>query len=220
MNDSQPPYSSAHLQPGYSFVHNDDIMAGKTIQQILVELLALTNDTQEELAKRIGVAQPQIARWLRGAEPRQANIGKILALARQRGVVHSMSDIEHTRGGVDLVGYIGAGGAVLFAEGQGPFERVEAPPNTTSTMVALRVQGDSMEPMIGNGWLVYYDRLDGWDIIATGKPYVVGLADGRVLVKKLVLGRRAGCYDLYSVNAEPLLDQQVSWLARVRAIIP
>jgi phage repressor protein C with HTH and peptisase S24 domain len=122
--------------------------------------------------------------------------------------------------GVDVVGYVGAGGQVAFSEGQGPFEQAPAPPNVTPTMVALRVRGDSMVPMIGDGWLVYYDRHETGREIAVGKPYVVGLADGRVLVKKLAPGRRDGCYDLYSVNAEPMLDQPVMWMALVKAIVP
>jgi repressor LexA len=220
MRTSQQTYSSAHLQTGYSLVHSKDAMAGKTIQQIVAELLALTGDTQTQLADKLGVSQPTVTRWLKGAEARQQNLGGILALARQYGIVHSMSDIEQIKTGVDVVGYVGAGGAVAFSEGQGPFEQVEAPPNTTPTMVALRVKGDSMSPMIGDGWLVYYDRHDLSSEIAAGKPYVVGLVDGRVLIKKLVHGRRRGCYDLYSVNADPILDQAVEWIARVRAIIP
>ena len=219
MNDSQQPYSSAHLQTGYSLVHSKDAMAGKTIQQIVAELLALTGDTQTQLADKLGVSQPTVTRWLRGAEARQQTLGGILALARQYGIVHSMSDIEQIKTGVDVVGYVGAGGAVVFSEGQGPFEQVEAPPNTTPTMVALRVRGDSMSPMIEDGWLVYYDRHE-FSEIATGKPYVVGLVDGRVLIKKIVHGRRKGCYDLYSVTGSPMLDQAVEWIARVKAIIP
>jgi repressor LexA len=220
MDDSQQPYSPAHLQTEYSLVHSQDAMAGKTIQQIVAELLAATGYTQTELADKLQVSQPTVTRWLQGSEARQQNLGGILALARRHGIIHSMSEIEHIRGGVEVVGYVGGGGAIVFAEGQGPFEKVEAPPNSTPTMVALRVRGDSMSPMIGDGWLVYYDRHDPGLEIAAGKPYVVGLVDGRVLIKKLVHGRRKGCYDLYSVNAEPILDQAVEWIARVKAIIP
>jgi phage repressor protein C with HTH and peptisase S24 domain len=220
MSPSQYPHASAHLQFGYSLVHSKDAMAGKTIQQVVAELLVATGCTQTELAEKLHVSQPQISRWLKGAEARQQNLGSILALARRYGIIHSMSEIEHIRGGVEVVGYVGAGGAVVFSEGQVPFEKVESPPNSTPTMVALRVKGDSMSPMIGDGWLVYYDRHDLGSEIAAGKPYVVGLMDGRVLIKKLVHGRRKGCYDLYSVNADPILDQAVEWIARVKAIIP
>jgi phage repressor protein C with HTH and peptisase S24 domain len=198
-------------------------MAGKTLQQILRELLALTGENQGELAKRLGATQPQVSRWLQGKEPRHRNVGKILALARQHNIVpmnvYNLT-LNQQPGGVDVVGYVGAGGQVLFSDGQGPFEQVPAPPNATPTMVALRVRGESMAPMIGNNWLVYYDRHQTGDQIDVGVPYVVGLADGRVLVKKLAPGRRTGCYDLYSVNADPMLDQPVTWIARVKAIIP
>jgi phage repressor protein C with HTH and peptisase S24 domain len=223
ISNVNPPNAAAHLQVRDTMSHSDPAMGGKTLQQILRELLALTGDNQAELARKIEATQPQVSRWLKGTEPRHANVGKILALARHHNIVPS-NVYNLTQGqeiiGVDVVGYVGAGGQVAFSEGQGPFEQAPAPPNVTPTMVALRVRGDSMAPMIGDGWLVYYDRHETGQEIAAGKPYVVGLADGRVLVKKLVHGRRAGCYDLYSVNAEPMLDQPVMWMALVKAIIP
>jgi phage repressor protein C with HTH and peptisase S24 domain len=217
------PYAMANLQHEDTLSHSDPAMGGKTLQQILREMLALTGDNQAELADKLGATQPQVSRWLKGTEPRHGNVGKILALARGMGVVpnnvYNLTQ-EQVAQGVDVVGYVGAGGQVAYSDGQGPFEQVPAPPNVTATMVALRVKGDSMAPMIGDGWLVYYDRHEAGQEIVTGKPYVVGLADGRVLVKKLVHGRRNGCYDLYSVNADPMLDQPVTWIARVKAIIP
>lgn len=218
-----PQNAAANLQYRDTMSHSDPAMGGKTLQQILRELLALHGDKQAELADKLGATQPQVSRWLKGTEPRHGNVGKILALARYHNIVPSnVYNLTHGQEtfGVDVVGYVGAGGQVAFSEGQGPFEQAPAPPNVTPTMVALRVRGDSMVPMIGDGWLVYYDRHDTGPEIATGKPYVVGLADGRVLVKKLAPGRRPGCYDLYSVNAEPMLDQPVTWMARVKAIVP
>jgi phage repressor protein C with HTH and peptisase S24 domain len=217
------PYAMANLQHEDTLSHSDPAMGGKTLQQILRELLALTGDNQAELADKLGATQPQVSRWLKGTEPRHGNVGKILALARGMEVVPSNVynlTQEQVAQGVDVVGYVGAGGQVAYSDGQGPFEQVPAPPNVTPTMVALRVKGDSMAPMIGDGWLIYYDRHETGQEITPGKPYVVGLADGRVLVKKLVHGRRNGCYDLYSVNADPMLDQPVTWIARVKAIIP
>jgi phage repressor protein C with HTH and peptisase S24 domain len=221
MSDSQPTYTRAYLHGGYTVVHTDEAMPGKTIQQIVAELLAITSDNQEELAKKLGVSQPQISRWLNGAEPRQSSIVAILTLAQKHGLIQSTFGIEHTgREGTDVVGYVGAGGQISFSDGQGPFEQVPSPPNSSPTMVAVRVQGDSMYPMIGDGGLAYYDSHETGEEIAAGKPYVVGLADGRVLIKQLVHGRRSGCYDLYSINAEPILDQPVTWFARVRFIVP
>lgn len=95
------------------------------------------------------------------------------------------------------------------------------PKNGTETTVAVVVRGDSMAGQLEDGWIVYYDdRRAGPSEDLLGRLCVVGLNDGRVLIKKLLPGRQTGKYDLYSTNAAPMLDQQIDWAARVTWIAP
>ncbi len=103
-----------------------------------------------------------------------------------------------------------------------PFEDAEMPPRRGDLpIVAVRVRGDSMSGVLEDGWTVYYeDRREPPDESHYGKLCVVGLKDGRALVKKLYQGRRPRHYDLHSINAPPELDQPVEWAARVVWIKP
>lgn len=122
---------------------------------------------------------------------------------------------------VPVVGYVGAGAlAVMFSEGQGPFDMVPAPEGSSPHTVAAEIRGESLGPLFDQ-WLVFYDDVRSPvtpDLI--GRLCVVGLPDGRVLVKRL---QRAAGSDLYHLisNAEgPMLDQVVDWAAMVKTMSP
>ena len=51
-----------------------------------------------------------------------------------------------------------------------------------------------------------------------GELCVVGLPDGRVLVKQLQRGRAEGLYNLLSSADKPILDVAVTWAAKVNRI--
>jgi hypothetical protein len=83
------------------------------------------------------------------------------------------------------------------------------------------VRGDSMAGQLGDGWTVYYDdRREPPTQELLGKLCVVGLIDGRILVKKLLQGSRSDTFHLIFANASPLIDQRVAWAAKVRWIEP
>lgn len=123
---------------------------------------------------------------------------------------------------VPVVGYVSAGdGQVQYAEGHGNFGEAPVPPGGSEKTVAVEVRGDSMRGIADEGWRVYYDdRRDPPNEGHLGRLCVVGLADGRVLVKKVYRGREPGLYDLESTNAATLHDMPVQWAALVTAIIP
>lgn len=85
----------------------------------------------------------------------------------------------------------------------------------------LKVRGTSLGPALDR-WLVFYDRVeDPPKESLHGKLCVVGLPDGRILVKQLRKARVNGLWHLYSNYAdEPILDQEVIWAAPVRAMTP
>src|SRR5262249_41062843 len=70
-----------------------------------------------------------------------------------------------------------------------------------------------------NRWYVFYDdvhRPMTPDLI--GQLCVVGLADGRVLVKQVQRGRSEGLYTLHSTTEKPIADVKIEWAARVNSI--
>jgi hypothetical protein len=122
---------------------------------------------------------------------------------------------------VPLVGYVGAGAeAHHFAESQGPFGEVPAPHGAGGDTVAVEVRGESLGSLFDR-WLVFYDDVRHpvtSDLI--GKLCVVGLTDGRVLVKKIKRGQRRGRFDLLSNVEQPIYDVTIDWAARVINMAP
>lgn len=124
---------------------------------------------------------------------------------------------------VDLIGYVGAGAEAHFAESQGPFDPVPAPAPefATERTVAVEVRGTSLGPAFDR-WLVYYDDVRSPvtdDLI--GQLCVVGLTDGRVLVKILQRSRTPGLFHLVSNASDaPILDADVEWAAKVTSMAP
>ena len=125
------------------------------------------------------------------------------------------------RGVVPLVGKVGAGAAAtFFSAAQGPFGEVPAPENATRDTVAVEIEGESLGSFFDR-WLVYYDdvrRPVTSDLIH--KLCVVGLADGRVLIKKLERSKTRGLFHLLSQTEGPIFDAEVDWAARVKTMMP
>jgi hypothetical protein len=122
---------------------------------------------------------------------------------------------------VRVVGYVGAGAvATLFATAQGPFDEVEPPIGATDDTVAVEVRGVSLGPAFDNALVFYDDVRKPVTEDQHGRLCVVGLTDGRVLVK-IVRAATEGRFHLLSNTAEePLWDQEVEWAARVTDIRP
>jgi|SRR3569832_14057 len=212
----QEPYARTHL----IMTIRGRINPRMQIVPILEKIQQQTGWNQSELAKRLKVTQPTVSRWYKGSKPDLEQRDGILVLAKKLGIVPDARDFGDTM--VPIVGFVGAGGTIVYSEGQGPFGEAQMPPkNGTETTVAVVVRGDSMAGQLEDGWLVYYDnRRSAPTEELVGRLCVVGLTDGRILIKKLLPGRQNGKYDLYSTNAAPMLDQQIDWAAKVTWIAP
>lgn len=124
---------------------------------------------------------------------------------------------------VQVVGLAGAGtdGSVLFSGSDGELGEGPMPPGGNDKTVALEVRGTSMHGIAEEGWLIYYDdRRSPVESDMIGELCVLGLADGRVLIKKPFRSRDEGLFDLESTSAPTLRSQVVEWAALVTAIIP
>lgn len=127
---------------------------------------------------------------------------------------------DTANGTVRLVGYVGAGAETHFyAVAQGDLDEVPAPDGATEDTRAVEIRGDSLGSLFDR-WLVFYDdvrRPVTNDLV--GKLCVVGLADDRVLIKKIGKGKR-GRYQLLSEKEEPIEDAEIEWAASVKIMVP
>ncbi len=123
---------------------------------------------------------------------------------------------------VPVVGLVGAdtSGEIIFCDG-GVMGRVSMPPWGSINTAAVEVRGFSMRGVAENGWFVYYDKREsGVDASLIGQLCVVGLEDGRTLVKTPHRGSAAHLFHLESTTAPLLSDQHVVWASQVTAIVP
>ena len=122
---------------------------------------------------------------------------------------------------VPIVGYVTAGAeAHYYADGDGGFGQVEAPPGARPSTVAVEIRGESLGPLF-DGWIAFYDETRNPvtpDLI--GELCVVGLPDGRVLIKRLKPTPNPDRFHLIANTEAPLLDQEVAWAARVLTMRP
>lgn len=176
--------------------------------------------SQSRLATAIGKTQGAVSLWERDErEPTREDVARIAA-----SLGFDVTELESPNKEiltVPVVGYVSAGGALsLYSDGQGPFEEVAAPEGATVKTVGVIIRGECWGPLF-DGWIAFYDdvRRPVTDDLA-GTLCVVGLPDGRVLIKKLQRSKSPGLWHLFSQYDEPLLDQRVSWAARVTSITP
>jgi len=120
---------------------------------------------------------------------------------------------------VPVVGYVGAGAAAhLYDVAQPDLDEVSGPTDAVEDTVAVEIRGESLGPFF-NRWYVFYDdvhRPMTPDLI--GQLCVVGLTDGRVLIKQVQRGRGEGLYTLHSATEKPIADVKIEWAARVNSI--
>ena len=123
-----------------------------------------------------------------------------------------------------VVGYVGAGIVHAYddhAQGNG-LELVENPIGINKPdIVAVRVRGDSMRPMLYDNWLLFYSREhDGVPSDCIGRVCIVKLIDDGVAVRELKQGSKPGYYHLIAYNGETTFDAKLKWAARVLDIRP
>jgi len=174
--------------------------------------------TQDEAAAALGTTRNQYAK-LEGGSRRLSD--KWIKLASDAYGVDPGEVVTDRIGSVPVAGYVGAGTEMHFyAEGQGSLDEAPAPEDATPQTVAAEVRGQSLGPLF-NGWRVFFDdRREPVTDDLVGRLCVVGLADGRVLVKQVLRGRTGGRFELHGQFGEPVLDAEVLWAAKVKSMMP
>lgn len=123
---------------------------------------------------------------------------------------------------VQIVGSVAAGdGEVYYGlANDDPAETAPAPPGASLDTVAVEIKGASLGEGL-NGWLAYYnDRREPLTSDLVGRLCVIGLADGRVLIK-IPAKAPGGRFHLKpNATGETLFDCEVAWGARVIHLAP
>lgn len=166
------------------------------------------------IERKLSVRENKIAQLARSMD---WTVGELLAsLGRDITVVLTNA----TRGTVPVVGHVGAGAEYYAFDPGGELDRVPAPEGANDNTVAAVVRGESLGALFDQ-WLVFYDEVhDPPTRELIGRLCVVGLADGRVLVKKLMKGQLEDRFNLISNVEAPIYDQIVTWAAVVKQMTP
>lgn len=180
--------------------------------------------SQGKLGQLVGAVQTTVSSWERGrTEPTREDVQRIAAALDVTAASLEIGDPAHDRfrRTVPVVGYVGAGDAAHYYEsGQGELDRVDAPEGANDNTVAAKIQGTSVGPLF-DGWLVFWDEVRSpvtSDML--GELCVVGLLDGRVLVKQVRQASNPRQFHLISNNETPMLDVEVAWAAKVTEMRP
>ncbi len=211
---------------------------GKNTSMDMGEILSRITERREELklseqalSVQSGMSKDGIRNWRRrydaGDENAGANVSSISKVATALGV--SELWLLHGIGGtsisptIAIAGKVGAGAKVplfdAYEKGDGP--QVECPPGLSPHgLVAVEIEGNSMDPIYADGDLLFYSRdsHEGVPSDSIGHKCVAEDEDGMVWVKQVRQGSEPGLYHLISLNpyAANSLDVRLKWAARVR----
>jgi len=190
--------------------------------------------TQKQLADKIGVPVTTLATWEQGkANPKIPQMTLLMqtldikfeksdpivklaeewfGYAQDDYIGMDMSGDKPKNPTVSVVGYVGAGGTITpiddHSHGAG-LDEVEVPPTTLKGTVAVIVRGDSMEPVLMTGMIIYYSKRVKNIPDHIGRMVVVHFDDGRKAVKFLQHGSKRGIYNLTSSNAPVIKDVKI-----------
>lgn len=184
---------------------------------IVRALIDVLGGKQDLLAKELGVTQPTVSRWLRkGSKIQAEHRDKLMALAEERGLINpdpfagaqnKKTSIQDSIPEIDLTAGLGGGGlstvkntankgGIVFSKESVRdhwrlpdwiLGRMNAKPHH---IAAFPVQGDSMEPTLNDGDVVFIDTRHR----APSPDGIYAMADefGGVVVKRLEVVSRPG----------------------------
>lgn len=189
------------------------------------------NLSEQALAVQAGMSKDGIRNWRRRLESGDENAGANVSSVSKIATALDVSELWllHGIGGdivsptIAIAGAVGAGAQVpvfdAYEKGDGP--QVECPPGLTPHgVVAVEVEGDSMEPVYSAGDLLFYTR-NGHDSVPSdviGHRCVCEDENGMGWVKQVKAGDEPGLFHLISLNpgANTMWNVRLNWAARVR----
>lgn len=186
-------------------------------------------------ANEYGIAYQTLKKAAAGQRPLQPD--DALTIARYHGVTAQFVlyginepaeqadafaiDEPDTEDTVPVLGWVSAGSQVVRTPlNESVLDRIPAPPGSNSRTRALEIRGDSLGELFDRWFVIFDDEQRAITPDLLNKLCVVELSDGRVLVKKIKRGGRAGRFDLLSNTEPPIENVQIKWAARVKHMAP
>ncbi|MCW2303258.1 phage repressor protein C with HTH and peptisase S24 domain [Rhodovulum sulfidophilum] len=178
------------------------------------------------ISAKAGLDKSTIRRMFEGAiqSPRRTTTAKIAnALGMSVEEIENGAPRTADAPTIAIAGKVGAGARVpvfdVYEKGDGP--QVECPPGLSPhNIVAVEIEGDSMEPVYSAGDLLFYTRwsAEGVPSEAIGKRCVCECEDGFGWVKLIRQGREPGLFDLHSFNDQtpPMYGVKLKWAAPIK----
>ena len=209
---------SSMLQPSKAQI------AEKNREWLRAHLEGRPHGVRVELARFLGFSRPDaITRMLNTDPNKESRTIKADELERMKEFFGAEDDAarRESENMVRLVGYVGAGAeAHFYSSADDGLGLVPAPDDATETTVAVEIRGTSLGALFER-WLVYYDDVRTpvtHDLY--GRLCVVGLPNGKVLVKQIKPSKAEGLFHLVSNTEDTMFDQAVDWAARVTSMVP
>lgn len=202
----------------------DKIAMARTFIEALQHALAVTGRSVRSLASETGIPYERLKQVARGRTA-TTNADDAYLIARAFGGTYEQfmdGSLIHPQT-IAIAGKVGAGAKVpvfdAYLKGDGP--QVECPPGlSASGVVAVEIEGDSMEPIYSDGDLLFYTRVshDGVPDDVVGHRCVVEDEDGMGWVKQVKAGDEPGLFHLISLNpgAHNMWNKRLKWAAAVR----
>lgn len=212
-------------------VRQNNRMALQEILDRITEQRARLGLSEGALSLQAGLSRDGIRNWRRrlenGEDAAGATITALAGVARALGVsetwlIHGIGEGPWSPT-IAIAGKVGAGARVpvfdAYEKGDGP--QVECPPGLSPhNIVAVEIEGDSMEPVYSAGDLLFYTRwsAEGVPTDVVGKRCVCECEEGLGWVKVIHQGREPGLFDLHSFNDQtpPMYGVRLKWAAPIK----
>lgn len=151
------------------------------MSDIVRQIVAAQGDTQEHLAKELGVTQPSVSRWMKGSEPQGHRRDEIRAIAIRLGIIDQSPGAGATRTAqrdrrgvisVPLISWVSAGrltevGAPIPVQDVPKFEISGLP---SGEYFGLKVHGTSMDRLSPEHSIIIINKRERTPV--EGKPFI------------------------------------------------
>lgn len=121
-----------------------------------------------------------------------------------------------------IIGNMLTGGEILIADiaMQAELGEIDAPPGADLLTRAISVNGRDNFPEFDDGDVILYR--EDWQPAESmvGKRSVIQLADGRLLVGRVLNGHAPGRHMVQRINSPPILDADIKGVTPIRWVIP
>lgn len=199
----------------------------QTFRDAFLAAIKNSSKSMRQVALDADVSYEQLKNLAQG-KSKSTNVDDAVRIAASFGI--SLEDFLEGRMSpsfvvptIAIAGKVGAGAQVpvfdAYEKGDGP--QVECPPGLSSHgIVAVEVEGDSMEPIYSNGDLLFYTR-NGHNAVPSddiGHRCVCEDENGMGWVKQIKPGDEPGLFHLISLNpgSNNIWNVRLKWAARVR----